>query len=466
MKTEPTSRPQGDRVKKILMFAGILVLVVGAYFLGSILSRDAGPAGGDVQTGQPGQHAAADTAIDESEFAPGTVNIGPERRQIVGIRIAEVRKEPVQGTLRVLGRVAADETALFVINAATAGWVMSISDVTPGALVKKDDVLATFYAPEVLGAQQAYVYSLNTLDRLKGEGTALPSQVTSVEVSVQQARDSLHNLGMSDIQMDAIAKTKERVQRIEMRSPATGIVVSRNIFLGLKFIQGTEFFRIADLRRVWIFLDVYENETQFLKQGARPKVSLAGQNRTFDAVVSDVLPLFDPESRTMKVRLEAENPGYVLRPDMFVDVELPVALEATLSVPRDAILDTGLKRTVFVDRGGGFFEPREVETGRRLGNTVEIVKGLAPGERIVVSGTFMIDSESRMELAAAGMTGGLAEDPVCGVPVSVKKAEEDGRKSVYKGTTYYFCSVECRDRFEKEPQKYAGKDAAPSTPDK
>ncbi|HSA96321.1 MAG TPA: YHS domain-containing protein, partial [Acidobacteriota bacterium] len=155
---------------------------------------------------------------------------------------------------------------------------------------------------------------------------------------------------------------------------------------------------------------------------------------------------------------EAENPGYVLRPDMFVDVELPVTLEATLAVPADAVLDTGLKRTVFVDRGGGFFEPREIETGRRLGNTVEIVKGLTAGERIVVSGTFLIDSESRMELAAAGMTGNLSQDPVCGRPVSVKKAAEAGRTAVYEGTTYYFCSDEDKDLFLKDPRKYAGSD--------
>ncbi len=250
-----------------------------------------------------------------------------------------------------------------------------------------------------------------------------------------------------------------------MRSPATGIVVARNIYLGLKFVQGTEFFRIADLRRVWILLDVYENETQYLKPGAKPRVSLASSSTSFEAVVSNVLPLFDPSSRTMKVRLEAENPGYLLRPDMFVDVELPVALEPTLAVPADAILDSGLKKTVFVDRGGGFFEPREIETGRRLGNTVEITKGLSAGERIVVSGTFLIDSESRMELAAAGMTGDLSQDPVCGRRVSVKKAAEEGRTVVYQGKTYYFCSVECRERFDKEPQKYAGKDAA-ATPEK
>jgi Cu(I)/Ag(I) efflux system membrane fusion protein len=445
-------------MKRSLAYALVPLLILGAFLLGQRLSRRGAPGAGGPAI-EPAS-AASGPAIDESEFAPGTVSLGPEKRQIAGIRLAEVRREPVHHSLRVLGRVAADETALYVVNAATAGWVMSISDVTPGALVKKDDVLATFYAPEVLGAQQAFVYSLNTLDRLKGEGTALASQLTSVEVSVQQARDQLHNLGMSDTQIEALAKAKERVQKIEMRSPATGIVVSRNIFLGLKFVQGTEFFRIADLRRVWILLDVYENETQYLKRGARPRVSLAGRSGSFEATVSDVLPLFDPASRTMKVRLEADNPGYVLRPDMFVDVELPVTLEPTLAVPADAVLDTGLKRTVFVDRGGGYFEPREVETGRRLGNTVEIVKGLEEGERIVVSGTFLVDSESRMELAAAGMTESLSRDPVCGRPVSMKKAAEAGRTAVHEGTTYYFCSDEDRDLFLKDPRKYVGGDGA------
>ena len=452
-------------MKKMLLLAVVgVAIAAAAFWVGSRTAFRGSPADMTAATGPGPGTAASDT--DESELAPGTVNVGPEKRQLAGIRIAEVRREPVSHTLRVLGSVAVDETALYVINAATPGWVVSISDVTPGVLVKKDQVLATFYAPEVLGAQQSYVYSLNTLDRLKGEGKALASQLQSVEVSIQQYRDALHNLGMSDLQMDEIAKTKERVQQIQMRSPATGVVIARNIFLGLKFIQGTEFFRIADLRRVWILLDVYQNETQYLKPGSRPRFSLPGVEGSFDAVVSDVLPLFDPASRTMKVRLEAENPGYALRPDMFVDVELPVTLEPTLAVPADAVLDTGLKRTVFVDRGGGYFEPREVQTGRRLGNTVEIVKGLAPGERVVVSGTFLIDSESRMELAAAGMTGSLSQDPVCGRPVSVRKSEEAGRTAVYDGKSYYFCSEECRQAFDKEPGKYAGRIKTPGTADR
>jgi len=170
--------------------------------------------------------------------------------------------------------------------------------------------------------------------------------------------------------------------------------------------------------------------------------------------VSTVLPQFDATSRTLKVRLELDNPGYTLRPDMFVDVEFPVTLPSTLTVPADAVFDSGLKKTVFVDRGEGFFEPREVETGWRAGNRVEIVKGLKPGERIVISGNFLIDSESRLEMAAAGMYGTLSKDPVCGVDVSINKAEKAGRKSFYKGKTFYFSSDECKQKFDKAPGAY------------
>ncbi len=188
---------------------------------------------------------------------------------------------------------------------------------------------------------------------------------------------------------------------------------------------------------------------------------LAGQPVSFEAVVSNVLPLFDPVSRTMKVRLEAKNPGYVLRPDMFVDVELPLRLAESIAVPADAVLDSGLKKTVFVERSAGYFEPREVQTGWKLGNQVEIVRGLEPGERIVVSGTFLVDSESRMETAVAGMQESLARDPVCGVPVSIKKAEEAGRKSTHLGQTHYFCSDACQAKFDENPEKYAKGTAGP-----
>ena len=195
------------------------------------------------------------------------------------------------------------------------------------------------------------------------------------------------------------------------------------------------------------------------------QITLPHQRRTFQTTVSKVLPQFDAASRTLKVRLEADNPGFILRPDMFADVEFPVTLPLGFFVPVDAVLDSGLRKTVFVDRGNGFLEPRKVETGLRIGDRVEIVKGLRSGERIVVSGNFLIDSESRMELAAAGIYGRSSRDPVCGMDVDEKKAKTSGRMSEYQGISYYFCSSECKEKFSKNPDRYIGKAAeGPSPP--
>lgn len=356
-----------------------------------------------------------------------------------------------------LGRVAVDNPRLYIVNATTRGWILTLSAVTPGAMVKKGAILGTFYAPEMLRAVQTYLSDVFTLDRLKGNPEA-PAFKTA-QFAVAQDRDVLTSLGMGEGQLEEIARTREWVPHVDIVSPTTGIVIAWNVFQALKFAEGTEFFRIADLSRVWILLDVFENETKYLRPGATSKVSLAGQPVSFEAVVSNVLPLFDPVSRTMKVRLEADNPGYILRPDMFVDVELALRLPESIAVPADAVLDSGLRKTVFVERSAGYFEPREVQTGWKLGNQVEIIRGLEPGERIVVSGTFLIDSESRMAQAVAGMEESLARDPVCGVPVSIKKAEEAGRTRAHSGRTYYFCSDECKAKFEADPEKYAERPA-------
>lgn len=172
--------------------------------------------------------------------------------------------------------------------------------------------------------------------------------------------------------------------------------------------------------------------------------------------MSQVLPQFDPATRTLKVRLEADNPGYALRPDMFVDVELPIGFPATIAVPVDAVVDSGLKKTVFVDRGEGFFEPRQVETGWRFDDRVEIVKGLKPGEQIVVSGNFLIGSESRLKAEAAGMYAPV-KDPVCGMEVDKSKAKAAGRTVEFHGKTYFFCSDRCERDFEKSPERYLEK---------
>jgi multidrug efflux pump subunit AcrA (membrane-fusion protein)/YHS domain-containing protein len=224
---------------------------------------------------------------------------------------------------------------------------------------------------------------------------------------------------------------------------------------GQRFEKGFEWYRIADLSRVWVLADLFRNEAEHVRPGMKVRVTIPETKKTLSAVVSTVLPQFDATSRTLKVRLELENPGYTLKPDMFVDLEIPITLAPAMAVPADAVLDSGLKKTVFVDLGKGFFEPREVEIGWRLGNRVEITNGLKPGERIVTSGNFLIDSESKLEMAAAGMQQALSKDPVCGIDVSMTKAAKAGLKTNYGGKAYYFDSLQCKQQFEKDPKRFA-----------
>jgi Cu(I)/Ag(I) efflux system membrane fusion protein len=338
-----------------------------------------------------------------SSLSPGTVTVSPEKQQLIGVRVAKVEKTGGMHTLHVLGRVVPDETRIYRINAATDGWVKKMLPVTTGSLVRKDELLATFYAPEFFSAMKAYLYGLRSLDRFQKSGTETKEQLELTDANIDNYRNALRNLGMSEHQLDEIMRTRQGADQVEIRAPEAGFLLTRNITLGERFQRGTELYRIADLSHVWVLADIFENESRHFRPGVVAKVSNPAQNRTFQARVSDVLPQFDATSRTLKVRLEADNPGYALRPDMFVDVEFPVRLPPALFVPVEAVLDSGTKKTVFVARGNGFFEPRRVETGHWLGDRVEITKGLKVGEQIVVSGNFLIDSESKMRLAAAGM---------------------------------------------------------------
>ncbi len=161
-----------------------------------------------------------------------------------------------------------------------------------------------------------------------------------------------------------------------------------------------------DLSKVWIMADVFENEASMIRLDQQATVSLAyGRGRSFRAKVNYIQPQVDPMTRTLKIRLEAENPEMLLKPDMYVDVEFRVEMPRRITVPSEAVLNSGERKTVFVDRGNGYIEPRQVETGERIGDRLEILKGLKPGERIVISGNFLIDSESQLKAAAGGMAG-------------------------------------------------------------
>ncbi|HSW46842.1 MAG TPA: efflux RND transporter periplasmic adaptor subunit, partial [Phycisphaerae bacterium] len=344
------------------------------------------------------------------------------------------------------------------INASTEMWIRHLSPPTTGSLVRKDDLLCGFYTTNYLAAAQSYLYILDAVDRMRAAGQDSSAQAASNDVQLRQATELLQNLGVSDFQVREIAKTRQAGSLVQVRSPTDGYVLSRNVSLGQWIGPGTELYQIADLGHVWIFADLFDKEAGTVAPGMAVRVMQRNKGLALTATVSNVPPTFDETSRTTRVRLEAENPGLSLWPGMFVEVEFPLRMPPAIAVPVDAVIDSGLRKTVYVVRDGNYFEPRIVETGWRLGNQVEIVKGLAPGEQIVVSGNFLLDSESRMRMTGSE-AGAAAEphihamtselDPVCGM--RVKPAEAAG-KSEYKGKTYYFCSSFCKREFDKDPE--------------
>jgi membrane fusion protein, copper/silver efflux system len=349
------------------------------------------------------QLAAAAPAQSQVSLAPEPVRIDPARQQLFGVRVAPVEKTSGSYNLHLLGRVAPDEGRVYKLNAGIEGYIQEVSSATTGSFVRKDQVLATFSAPNASMTLQTYILNLGAEDRFRksaAEGSVEGQSVASVNANLQLRTQQLQNLGMSVLQMEEIRRSRQIPDTIKIVSPVDGFVVSRNVSPGQKFERDTEWYRIADLRRVWVVADVFESDAQYLQPGVQVRVSFPDQNRVFRGRVSNVLPQFDITTRTLKARIEVENQGYALRPDMFVNVELPVAFSHTLVVPADAVLDSGLKKTVFVERGNGVFSPRVVETGRRLDDRVEIVRGLQADERVVVSGNFLVSSESRLKDAA------------------------------------------------------------------
>ena len=398
--------------------------------------------------------------------APGAVQVNSARQQLIGVRVSPAETAPMTYTLRLYGKIAPDETRIFRVNASTDSWVRQLSDITTGSIVGTDQLLAQVLAPAFYNAQVTYLVAMDNLDRIRQQlGEEVRHQQTHLaDNQIRMAVQNLQNLGITDAQIEELANNRQARPYLQVRSPADGVVLNRDITLYQWFRAGEEFYEIANLDRVWVYADVYEDEAIHLKPGMAVKVKHEQSGRTFDAKVSRVLPLFDPVAKTLKVRLDIDNPRYDLRPDMFVDVEIPLTMKPSLHVPADAVIDSGTRKIVYVDTGNSTFEPRPVETGWRLGRRAEITEGLMPGEKVVVSGNFLIDSESRMKTAAGSIVPAMSRDPVCGMFVNEEYARLTGKTAAYGETTYYFCMDECRDSFAKEPEKYARPDESDGEP--
>lgn len=383
----------------IVLFIAVLSFLAGGYF-GKDRSLKVSPQSGASQS------VPADEGQTDSEDPPvsGTVGISTAKQQLIGVKVAHVEKKPMTYTLRLYGKVVADETKTYRVNASTDCWIRKIANITTGSIIQKNQVLAEALAPAYYNAQLTYLIALDNMDRIRQQlgGQTRHQQADLANNQIRMAVQALQNLGITDAQTEELANTRQARPYLQVRSPTGGVVLSRKVTLNQWFKAAEEFFTVADIQKVWVYGDVYEDEVLAMRPGMAVKVKHPQTGGTFRARIGKVLPLFDQTARTLKVRIDVENPGYELRPDMFVDVEIPITMPASVNIPAEAILDSGKKAVVYVDKGGGIFEPRKVTTGWRFGGQVEITGGLEPGEKIAVSGNFLIDSESRMEIIASG----------------------------------------------------------------
>ena len=339
-------------------------------------------------------------ASGEWAVPAGIIQISPEKQQLIGVTYGQVELSAASGELRAVGKVVQDETRIVRVHSRVDGWIDQVHVDFTGAFVKKGDPLLTIYSPDMLATQQELLLALKARDIMKS--STLQQAADDSESLVKAARMRLELWDLSRAQIDEVERTGNPIRSITLYSPANGFVAARNAFPKQRITAETELYMLSDLAQVWIMADVFEAEAGRIRVGQGATVSMPYENnRSFSARVSYLQPQVDATTRTLKVRLESPNPGMRLRPDMFVDVTFRMAEPAKLIVPSSAVLNAGLRKTVFVDRGRGLLEPRQVETGDVIGDRIEIRSGLKRGERIVTSGNFLIDSESQLKSAGS-----------------------------------------------------------------
>lgn len=329
-----------------------------------------------------------------------TVNIDPQRQQLIGLRTAEATQQRISGQIRTTGRVAMDETRVHHVNVKNTGFVERVFANYVGKAVRRGDPLFSVYSPELLAAQEELLSALRA--RLPATSGDAARDANKTLVDAARRRLALFDVPAADIAR--LEETGQALKAITVYSPASGVVTKKDVVDGMKLEAGAMPYEIVDLSTVWGLADVYENELRFVKLGATAMLHLkAFPDREFSGKVVFIDPLLDANTRTVKVRLTFANPAGDLRPEMFGEVTLELGARDGIVVPSDAVIDSGTKKIVFVAQGDGKFAPREVELGWIDGANVEVTRGLSAGEKVVTRANFLVDSESRLRASLNDM---------------------------------------------------------------
>lgn len=356
---------------------------------------------------------------DEAEAATGPmIRIDPVTIQNMGIRTAPLRRGPLVKTIRTVGRVDYDEQLLSFINTKFTGWIEKLYVSETGQHVNKGQPLFDVYSPDLYSAQEEYLAAIRGLETLANASEAVKEQARRL---LDAARVKLRYLDVSDEQINGLERTREIQKSLVIHSPAEGIVTEKMALEGMYVNPGMKLYTIADLSRVWVYVDIYEYELPWVRVGQEARVTLPYiSGREFAGKVVYIYPYLNEKTRVVQVRLEFENPTLELKPGMYANVRLARELEGNaLLIPRDGYIDTGIRNVAFVYLGDGKFLPRVIQVGIHAENSmVQVLDGLAEGEVVVTSGEFLLDAESRLREAMAKMREppGLSSQPSTTAP--------------------------------------------------
>ena len=369
---------------------------------------------------------------DGEESTAGTANqikISTEKVQKLGVRTEAASLRMLEKTVRAAGRIEPDERRLFTIAPKFEGYVEKLHVNVTGQAVAKGQPLFEVYSPELISAQREYGIAAQGMQSLKEAGSEAQDGMKRL-ANAGLAR--LKNWDISEEQIKALAKSGETRRTLTFRSPVGGIVTEKKAVQGMRFMPGETLYQVADLSAVWIVADVFEQDIGQVKLGAKTRISISAYpGKVFEGAITYIYPTLKAETRTVPVRVELANPGQLLKPGMFAQMELAVGGSAKLlTVPISAVIDSGTRRMVLVQLKEGRFEPREVKLGARSEAYVEITEGIREGEAVVVSANFLIDAESNLKAAIGGFgqaPGSATQDAQKTAAHSAQEHRADGK---------------------------------------
>ena len=349
----------------------------------------------------------ADAAGDDA----GTVTISPGKIQTLGVRTEAVAMRVVARTVRAVGTVQFDERRLAVVNPKFEGWIEKLTVNTTGQAVRRGDPLLEVYSPDLVAAQQEYLIARDAVTHMGGADAMARSGAASLR---DAALARLRNWDIQAAEVEKLARTGKAARTLTLRAPVDGVVTDKTAVAGMRFAPGDTLFRIADLSRVWLIADVFEQDLAGVRIGAPAKVTIgAYPDHAFTGTVAFIYPSVTRETRTARVRIELPNPGALLKAEMYGQVEIGADAGAiqVVAVPDSAVIDGGATQTVLIEKGEGRYQPRKVKLGRHGDGYVEVMEGVTAGEKVVAGANFLIDAESNLRAALRSFTQGKEGTP-------------------------------------------------------